>query len=234
MKLHMNKPLLVFDMDGVLVDVTESYRETIARTVERFTGTRPSNQRIQELKNSGGWNDDWKLSHHMVRQAGLETPFDDVKAHFQDLFLGDGENGLMRQERWIAKPGVLESLNQRFRLALFTGRPKAEAEMTLRRFAPALNFDPIIGMEEVTEHKPSPEGLLKILQANCDCEVFYVGDSVDDARSAKAARVPFIGITAPSNPLYLDLVFLFQAENAYAIVDDINYLDEVFPAEGAA
>jgi len=34
----MNKPLLVFDMDGVLVDVTESYRETIARTVERFTG----------------------------------------------------------------------------------------------------------------------------------------------------------------------------------------------------
>jgi HAD superfamily phosphatase len=32
------KPLLVFDMDGVLVDVTESYRETIAQTVERFTG----------------------------------------------------------------------------------------------------------------------------------------------------------------------------------------------------
>ena len=40
--------------------------------------------------------------------------------------------------------------------------------------------------------------------------------------------VPFIGIAAPSNPLYLDLVFLFQAEGAYAIVDDINYLEEVF------
>ena len=30
--------MLVFDMDGVLVDVTESYRETIVQTVEHFTG----------------------------------------------------------------------------------------------------------------------------------------------------------------------------------------------------
>ena len=29
----MSKPLLIFDMDGVLVEVTESYRETIAQTV---------------------------------------------------------------------------------------------------------------------------------------------------------------------------------------------------------
>ena len=56
----------------------------------------------------------------------------------------------------------------------------------------------------------------------------YIGDTVDDARCARAAKVPFIGIAAPSNPLYIDLVFLFQAEGAYAIVDDINYLDEVF------
>ena len=30
--------MLVFDMDGVLVDVTESYRETVVKTVEHFTG----------------------------------------------------------------------------------------------------------------------------------------------------------------------------------------------------
>ncbi len=34
----MARQLIVFDMDGVLVDVTESYRETIVRTVEHFTG----------------------------------------------------------------------------------------------------------------------------------------------------------------------------------------------------
>ncbi len=226
----MNKPLLVFDMDGVLVDVTGSYRETIAQTVEHYTGARPTPEQIQEMKNAGGWNDDWKLSHHMVREAGIEAAFEDVKSHFQGLFHGaeSGGEGLMLREQWVAKPGMLEKLNEQFRFALFTGRPKAEAEMTLRRFAPQLIFDPLIGMHEVANHKPSPEGLLTILEANRDGKVFYIGDTVDDARCAKAARVPFIGIAAPANPLYIDLVFLFQGESAYAIVDDINYLDEVF------
>src|SRR5580704_15368199 len=113
----MTKPMLVFDMDGVLVDVTESYRETIAQTVEHFTGARPTNARIQEYKNAGGWNDDWKLSHHMVREAGVDAEFDDVKAHFQALFHGQwrgpmaGASGLMLREQWIARPGMLEKLN---------------------------------------------------------------------------------------------------------------------------
>ena len=129
-----NKPLLVFDMDGVLVDVTESYRETIARTVEHFTGARPTHERIQEVKNAGGWNDDWKLSHHMVREAGVEAAFEDVVSHFQSVFLGNGRvrAGLMLRERWVAQPGVLEKLHEHFDFAVFTGRPKLEAELTLR------------------------------------------------------------------------------------------------------
>src|SRR5471030_464338 len=73
-----------------------------------------------------------------------------------------------------------------------------------------------------------PHGLLQILEQNPGSKVFYIGDTVDDARCARASKVPFIGISAPANPRYLDLVFLFQAEGPYAIVDDINYLTEVF------
>ena len=230
----ISKPLLVFDMDGVLVDVTESYRETIARTVEHFTGARPTREQIQEYKNAGGWNDDWKLSHHMVREAEVAAEFEDVKTHFQNLFHGGdqwrgpmaGADGLMQREQWIAQPGTLEKLNHQFRFALFTGRPKWEAELTLNRFAPDLLFHPIIGMDEVENHKPAPDGLLQILQH--DQDIIYIGDTVDDARCAKSAGVRFIGIAPPSNPLYIDLVFLFHAENAFAIVDDINYLEEVF------
>jgi HAD superfamily phosphatase len=224
----MSKPILVFDMDGVLVDVTESYRETIARTVEHFTKVRPGAEKIQEYKNQGGFNDDWKLSHHMVASLGGTAAFDEVKAHFQHLFLGSGEESLMLREKWVARPGTLEALSRDFQLAVFTGRPLEEARLTLDRFAPELRFDPIIGMYEVKHHKPAPDGLLQILEANPDSKVLYVGDSLDDARSARAAGVPFIGIAAPSNPLYIDLVFLFQEEGAYAIVDDINYLEEVF------
>jgi len=224
----MNTPLLVFDLDGVLVDVTESYREAIAQTVAHFAGIQLTNPQIQDYKNQGGWNDDWQLSHHIVSNAGVSVPFEEVKGHFQKIFLGNGSDGLMMREQWIARPGTLEKLNRNFRFAVFTGRPKPEAEMTLNRFAPGMTFDPILGMYDVENHKPAPDGLLSILKDNCDCKVYYVGDTVDDARCAKAARVPFIGVAAPSNPRYLDLVFLFQGEGAYAIVDDINYLEEVF------
>jgi HAD superfamily phosphatase len=224
----MSQPILVFDMDGVLVDVTESYRETIARTAGHFTGAAPTRERIQQYKNEGGWSDDWKLSHHIVTSAGVDVPFEEVKAYFQKLFLGDGTGGLMERERWVARPGTLERLNRQFQFAVFTGRPKSEALMTLRRFAGDLQFAPIVGMDEVENHKPAPDGLLQIRDANPGSKLYYVGDTVDDAACAQSARVPFIGVAAPANPLYLDLVFLFQAAGAHAIVDDINYLEEVF------
>jgi HAD superfamily phosphatase len=222
----MNQPILVFDMDGVLVDVTGSYRETIARTVEHYTGARPTHEQIQQFKNQGGWNDDWRLSHHLITAVGVAAPFEEMKAYFQELFLG----GMILREKWVARAGVLEKLSAQFRLAVFTGRPREEAALTLARFAASLSFDPIVALEDVETPKPAPDGLLRIEHAYPGAELFYVGDSIDDARSARAAKVPFIGIAAPSNPRYLDLVFLFQQEHAYAIVDDINYLDEVFAA----
>jgi HAD superfamily phosphatase len=221
----MTKPLIVFDMDGVLVDVTESYRESITQTVKHFTGADLSRQQIQEYKNQGGWNDDWKLSHHICGAAGVEVPFESVKEYFQSIFLGNGSDGLILREQWVARPGVLEKLAEQFEFAIFTGRPRADAAITLNRFAGGVTFAPVIGMEDVAQHKPHPEGLLKLPQT-----AYYVGDTVDDARCARAAKVPFIGIAAPSNPLYIDLVFLFQEEGAYAIIDDINYLEEVFTA----
>jgi HAD superfamily phosphatase len=214
-------------MDGVLVDVTESYRETIARTVARFTGAEVTRERIQEYKNRGGFNDDWELTHRIIRDAGVDAPFEGVKERFQRIFLGSDGDGLIQRERWVARPGALEKLGERFRMAIFTGRPREEAEITLKRFANGVSFDPVVGMFEVEHRKPHPEGLLKIVGADSG-GAYYVGDSVDDARCARAAGVPFIGIAAPSNPAYLDLVFLFQEEKAYAIVDDINYLEEVF------
>ena len=224
------KPLLIFDMDGVLVDVTESYRETIAQTVKHFTGVDLTREEIQDYKNQGGWNDDWKLTHHLITAAGQEIPFETARDYFQSIFLGNGEGGLILREEWVARPGVLEELNRQFRFAVFTGRPKVEAELTLHRFAGGVVFHPVIGMYDVENRKPHPEGLLRILKADPGRKVYYVGDTVDDARCARAAHIPFIGIATPSNPRYIDLVFLFQEEGAYAIIDDINVLPEVFVA----
>lgn len=223
----MDSQLIVFDMDGVLVDVTESYRETIVRTVRHFTGASVTRAQIQDYKNQGGFNDDWKLSHHIIAQHGVHVEFEDVVDYFQGLFHGNGTDGLILREQWIARDGLFDRLAARFDFALFTGRMKWEAEVTLQRFAPSLRFDPIVGMEEVTEHKPAPEGLFKIAAAANGRKLWYIGDAVDDARAARAAAVPFVGIASPHSPRRAELVAVFEAEKAVAILDDINRLESV-------
>ena len=133
----------------------------------------------------------------------------------------------MLRERWIARAGLLERLSERFQLALFTGRLRWEAELTLRRFAPGLSFEPIVGAGDVPNHKPAPDGLLHICKLQPDCELWYVGDTVDDARSAKAAGVPFIGIASPSSERRDELVSLLRTEGAKAVLNDINQLEDV-------
>jgi HAD superfamily phosphatase len=223
----MPKDLLIFDMDGVLVDVTESFRETIRQTVEHFTGRQITFERIQDYKNKGGWNDDWALSHRLVRDTGIENvSYDEIVDYFQKIFHGDGTNGNILREKWVASNGLFDRLDSRFALAVFTGRLRWEANLTLNRFAPA-RFDPVVGVDDVARPKPAPDGLAKI-RAMIDHEkVWYVGDTVDDARSAAAAKVPFIGIAAPANPRYDELVRLLRAENAIAVLDDINQIEEV-------
>src|SRR5579872_2019066 len=212
-------------MDGVLVEVTESYRETIQRTVEHFTGRRPTRAEIQDFKNRGGWNDDWALSHRLIGDAGKQVEYQAVVDHFNTIFHGNGSDGLILRERWIAGEGLFERLAQKYSLAVFTGRLRWEAELTLKRCAPHVRFAPVVGTDDVTQPKPAPEGLLKICAGCTAKQRWYIGDTVDDARCAGEAGVPFIGIAARVNPRYDDLVRVLKAENAVAILDDINQLE---------
>ncbi len=225
----MTGRVLVFDVDGVLVDVAESYRETIRQTVEHFTGRAITRELIQDFKNQGGWNNDWELSHRLIRDLGRQVEYAEVVDHFQKIFFGNGDDGLIRRERWIARPGLLERLGERYQLAIFTGRLWEELKVTLERFARGLRFDPVITAERVVNGKPAPDGLFLIREQAPGKQLWYAGDTVDDARSAKAAGVPFIGIASPANPRRSELVSLFRAEGAVAVLDDINQLETVLP-----
>ncbi len=219
--------LIVFDMDGVLTEVSESYREAIVQTVEHFTGKRITRDLIQQYKNQGGWNNDWALSQKIASDLGAEIEYAKVVDRFNELFLGVNGDGLIKRESWFPKPGLLDRLTQRHELAIFTGRLRYEADISLRRFASELRFDPIMCADNVTRSKPAPDGLHAIQQMKPAWKLTYVGDTVDDARCARAAGVPFIGIAAEAHSRRADLVRLFEEEQAIAILENINEIEAV-------
>ena len=227
----MTRDLIVFDMDGVLVDVSDSYRESIVQTVKRFTGHEVSRSAIQGYKNSGGWNNDWALSQRIIQDFGVQVEYERVVEVFNAIFLGgtDGAEGLVSRERWIAVPGTLENLSKRFDFAIFTGRLRMEVDITLRRFASGYRFDPIVTAEDTAQPKPAPDGLRHIADRFPNRKIWYVGDTVDDAQSAHSAGIAFIGIAAPGSPRQDELDRILRSEGAITVLGDINRLESVLP-----
>jgi HAD superfamily phosphatase len=224
------KRVLVFDVDGVLVDVTDSYREAICQTVALFTGERPSRELIQDLKNRGGFNNDWRLTHRLIADAGVNADYEDVVARFNELFMGRDGDGLITRERWIACDGLLERLAANWRLAIFTSRMRYELDATLTRIGCGHLFHPTVTHDDVERQKPAPDGLLAIAAAHPGAEMWYAGDTVDDANAARAAGIPFIGIAAVTNPRRAELIDRLREAGARAVIDDINQLESVLPA----
>ena len=68
--------ILIFDMDGVLIDVSKSYRKTIRRTiqiyleyclgVERGRRSWITHKEISLFKSVGGFNNDWDLTSGLL------------------------------------------------------------------------------------------------------------------------------------------------------------------------
>jgi HAD superfamily hydrolase (TIGR01548 family) len=194
----MVKPeVLVFDMDGVLVDVRASYRDCIIATVEEITGKTITHEQIQQYKNRGGFNNDWLLSQTICRDLGVDREYQQVVAQFNDLFFGT----YMEREKWLPGEGLLSRLAARYPMYIFTGRLNEEAQMTLRRFAAVAHFAGVIGDDNVARSKPDPDGLHQIQKLHPERAILYLGDTVDDAASANAAGVSFLGVGPHSGSL---------------------------------
>jgi len=87
----MNADAVVLDIDGVLVDVSDSYRRATVETVERVHGERIDREAVQQFKNAGGFNNDWELTDAaalfvLARQQGM----DHTLASFTDAVAGTG------------------------------------------------------------------------------------------------------------------------------------------------
>jgi HAD superfamily hydrolase (TIGR01548 family) len=59
----MNVDAIVLDIDGVLVDVADSYRRAIVESIDHVYGETIEYDDIQLFKDAGGFNNDWELTY---------------------------------------------------------------------------------------------------------------------------------------------------------------------------
>ena len=211
--------ILIFDVDGVLVDVRESFWRSALETVRFLTGKRVTWAELYKWKSKPGNNDDWSMVSNWATALGRPTTYEQARDAFQKFYWDfDGRPGNVRREKMLITPKQVGRWAGRFELNLFTGRTRREFTYTFERWAGSRHFRAVVTMDDVTRKKPHPDGLLKILGGRDPATALYVGDNVDDGLAARAAGVRFMAILPASVYGYRQQAAQFRDLGALALL----------------
>jgi HAD superfamily phosphatase len=200
------KAAVVFDIDGVVRDVSNSYRRAIADTVEYFTKAayRPTPLDIDQLKSEGVWNNDWEASQELIyryfsvqgqSREELQLDYNAIVAFFQSRYRGPDPNnltGYICDEPLLLQPSYLDELTQGgIAWGFFSGATRVSANYVLEKRL-GLQSPVLIAMEDAPG-KPDPSGLFAtVSQLENGIEqksaIVYVGDTVADMYTVEKAR----------------------------------------------
>ncbi len=218
---------LLLDMDGVLADVSGSYREATLQTAASF-GVEISIEDIEAATAEGNANDCWQLTRRLMAVRGVDRTLAEVKARFEEIYQGtEAKPGLRRTERLLLGPGDLQTLAGRRPLAVVTGRPRADAERFLTENGIAEFFQTVVTMEDAPI-KPDPAPVRLALERLGVATAWMVGDTPDDLRAARSAGALPIGVVAPGDDPEPTTASLLRT-GAAAVLKDIKEILEVLP-----
>ena len=185
----MRFPVVIFDFDYTLADSSRGVLECVNYALEGLGLPRVA---AEDAKRTIGLS----LPDTLVSLAGREH--EGEGREFSRLF-GERADQVMTDltEVFEEAPGVIGRLKSGgVTLGVVSTKFRYRIEDILGRVGLLEAFDVIVGGEDVSRHKPDPEGLLAAIGrlGGSPSNTLYVGDSVTDAEAAKRARVPFIAV----------------------------------------
>ena len=217
--------ILIFDVDGVLVDVRDTYWRSAVETIHYLTGKTVTHEELHHWKSKPGNNDDWRMVARWATALGRRTSYKQARAAFERFYWGsNGQPGNVSREKIIVTPKQIAGWAARYELNLFTGRNRKEFSFTFAKWAGTRHFRTVVTMDDVEKMKPDPEGLYKILRGRAAASALYLGDNIDDALAARAAGIPFAAIIAPGEHHYRKRAAQFRELGAVALLPGVSAL----------
>lgn len=284
----MRVDTVVLDIDGVVVDVSDSYHRAIVETISHLYEAAIPREAVHFFKRAGGFNNDWTVTDAialfvLAQRAGLRLDIEEfadavaaegggldnaraiisdelgdqaaaveadwdpdrIRAVFQELYLGSqryeafeeatatlNTEGFIEDEPLLIRPETTRELTAKYSIGIFTGRPAQEAVVVLDRVGLSIPDAHRITMDDQVPGKPAPDGLVMLADRLDATALVFVGDTLDDVRTARAA--------ADADPArdYYGIGVLtgghagaegrarFEQAGADAVVDSINDLPQ--------
>lgn len=220
-------PVVIFDLDGTLVNTKRLYLEAYRLAVLPYIGRDLSRDEIMALRPRC----EIRFLRDLVGSERLEPCLADFHQAYEALHV-EHFRGIY--------PGIPELLAALRRaelpLGIVTGKSRRSWEISLPH-APLGDFDTLVFADDVAEPKPDPEGIrlaLGHLRADPG-RTYYLGDSISDMEAARAAGVrPAAALWAwkPERREYFVAHATALGARIFATPDE--FLREVLPAAATA
>lgn len=182
----INKKVVLFDIDGTLLDSIGLLLDCFEKTFKEIGGDFPGKEKLKSLIGCD--------LHDIFRTFLEDSEVIRAVQVFRSFYVKYQEKGINLIPRSYE---IIKKLNK-------ADKQLGAVTMKLSRFARPLfkdlkidkYFDIIVGAEDVNFGKPHPEGIFKAMNyfdARLD-QVVFIGDSLHDAEAAKAGDVDFLAV----------------------------------------
>jgi phosphoglycolate phosphatase len=183
----MNRCVILFDLDGTLIDSTEAILTCFHDSFKYFDLPIPSDDKIKALI---GHPLDYMYTHLGVEEARVWDFVDIYKKHYRKR----------SKAMTTFLPHAVEAIEEAAsfaRLGIVTTKTGEYSRILLEHMGVMDYFEVLIGRENVTHPKPHPEPIHKALhqmQVMYHDNVWMIGDTCLDLVAAKDAGIDCVGV----------------------------------------
>lgn len=172
--------LVVFDLDGTLVDSSRALLQAHDAAFASVGRVRPADEAILELVGLPLLQTMEKLAPDLDARVLVTA--------YSAAYL----SASVKHERLFE--GIRELLSKPFRAAVATGKSQRGAERAVKQHGFARRFEVVLGADSVARPKPHPDLLHAIMDTTGTRELIMVGDTTYDLEMAHKAGVRAIGV----------------------------------------
>ncbi|OLD82523.1 MAG: hypothetical protein AUI33_00060 [Ignavibacteria bacterium 13_1_40CM_2_61_4] len=214
---------IIFDLDGTLTRTNELIYATFNHIAEKYV------QKVftpTEISGMFGPPEEVAVEK-LVGKELLEPAMQDYYSFYETHHprLAEAYEGIREVLEFLKSRDVI--------LAIFTGKGRRSALITLEAIGMKEYFDCIVTGDDVANYKPSAEGIRRVLRQfrlRPD-EVLMVGDSVSDVKAAKEAGVAMAAVLWDSygkdRVLETDASYFFHSVGEFS-----DWLKAAVPRQG--
>ena len=194
----MDKRLLVFDLDGTLVDSSRDLATATNATIQRVAPDSPKipHETLRSFVGDGAR----VLMERSIRHTRLDRGVDEVLPVFLECY---AECLLETTDLYPGIQAALDAFDEDDPvLAVLTNKPGAFSRTILDGLGVASRFSLVWGPDDAPARKPDPSGLLGLVAdlGSGPDDTWMIGDSPVDVKTARAAGVRVAGVTWGLNP----------------------------------